>query len=265
MKQSQKTHSSFIHRKNRSITMSQKQHNPKEVAHALRVVNEQLTELRKQMHGKVGEERAAIEKKIHELLTSIGMDSSNVELRDGAEAEGATSIAATLLTGVQAATEAAAKIAAGEAAPKQVDVKVTGADGETVNTTTTVSVEKPSLWVRFKAWCAANKKKAVAGGLALVAGAVGLWVWLTGKNTAVAVSSVADVDVAVEPVTIEPTTPTVDAEPSIFTRMGEWIADAASVAKGYAVSAWTWVKGLFTRNNDVEVTVETPVEIPAAA
>jgi hypothetical protein len=97
-----------------------------------------------------------------------------------------------------------------------------------------------------------------------VAGAAGLWYWLNGKNTSVAVSSVADAEVTIDTTTVEPSTPA-EADPSIFTRIGEWVVNAAATVKGWTVSAWTWVKGLFTRNTTSETTVDTTAETPVAA
>jgi hypothetical protein len=244
--------------------------NPHQIANAIGLVRGQITDLRKQLYGKTGEEKAALEAKVKELLTSIGLDQTELEINDIAATTGVAGateatagVGAKILLNIEAATEAAAKINETSAA-KKVDVKVTGADGSTTTTTTTVKTEEPGLWQRFKNWCGENKKKVIAGGLALVAGAAGLWFWLNGKNTAVAVSSVSGVEVNVE-APIEPSIPAGETDPSIFARIGAWIVSVGSAIKGYAVSAWSWVKGLFTSNKTVETPVEVVVLEPAAA
>jgi hypothetical protein len=244
--------------------------NPQQIAHAISVVKGQVTDLRKQLYGKTGEEKAALEAKVKELLASIGLDQTELEVNDIAAsttgpgvAENAVGVGAKILLNIEAATDAAAKINETNAA-KKVDVKVTGADGSTTTTTTTVKTEEPGLWQRFKNWCGENKKKVIAGGLFLVAGAAGLWFWLNGKNTAVTVSSVSGVEVNIE-TPIEPSIPAGETDPSIFARIGAWFVSVGSAIKGYAVSAWSWVKGLFTSNKTVEAPVEVVVLEPAAA
>jgi len=227
----------------------------KQLAHAMKVVKSQIESLRQRIKDTSGEERETLRTEMLGLMSSIGLEGSvDIESPTG------SSTGAHIAANIHAATEQAAAMTG---KPKEVDVKVTAENGETVTTHTTIKTEKPGLWTRFKLWVSENKKKVIFGTLGFIAGAAGLWYWLNGKNTTVTVSSVADVDVNIEPV--DPSIPGSDADPSIFTRVGDWIVGAAGAVKGYAQGAWNWVKGLFTRNNNVEVAVETPVEVPQAA
>jgi hypothetical protein len=224
-----------------------RQPSAKELNHSFTVVKSQLTELRKKLHTAQGEERRNIECEITTLLKSIGLEHVELEVRtDGAPEADTTSIGAKIAVALQDATTEAAKhvpeTASSDAAAAQ-----------------------PGLWARFKAWVSANKKKTIAGGLAVLTGAAGLWLWLRGKNISTAVSSVSGMTEVPSTDTLPLPAETSDA--SIFARAGEWIVHAAGVVKTWGISAWNWVKGLFNRTTTAtEVTVESaPEAVPAGA
>jgi hypothetical protein len=214
----------------------------KELNHAFQVVKDQINIKRHQLVTATGQDRENLEIEIKTMLTSIGLDASLLEIEQPA---GDTSgVGAKLAVALEGLNNAAAA---------QIKLDVTPA---------AVKEAKPSLWARFKAWVAGNKKKAIAGALTVFAGAAGLWFWLRGKNISTAVSSVSGMTDA----TVE-STPVDAGTASIFTRIGHWLVEATATAKGWLVSAWNWAKGLFNRNTTAtEVTVESaPEAAPAGA
>jgi len=224
------------------------------VANAIKTVRAQIEALREQIKSATGDERIALQAEANALLESIGVESSvGVQSADN-------STAGHILGNINAVVEKAGNITGLPIEPAEIDVKITNADGSSTTTHTTVETKKAGLWTRFKLWCAENKKKVIFGAIGLAAGAAGLWFWINGKNTVNVTSSATDVII-----TAEPTIQTGEADPSIFERVGAWVVGAAGAVKGYAVNAWSWVKGLFNRNNNTEVNVEVPVQMPLAA
>jgi hypothetical protein len=228
-----------------------RQPSDKELNHAFTVVQGQLTALRKQLHTATGDERAEIEQRISALLASIGLEHVELEVRiDNTAAtediNAAVGVGAKIALGIDAATTEAAKHV-------KIDVKSNADEA------------KPGLWARFKAWVGDNKKKAIAGALTIFAGAAGLWFWLRGKNISTPVSSVSGAtDVTVtDPAPV----PAETGGASIFSRVGAWLVEAAVTVKGWSISAWNWVKGLFNRTTTAtEATIENTVEaVPAGA
>jgi hypothetical protein len=222
----------------------------KELNHAFRVVKDQITTKRIEMASATGEARAKLETEIKNLIASIGLDTTELEIEPEASATGAAAdgVGAKILVGLAKINSEAAKLT-GEAAAGLAAAN-----------------EKPSLWARFKAWVGENKKKAVAGALTIFAGAAGLWFWLRGKNINTAVSSVSRMtDTAAADTATE--VPVEDAGSTVFTRIGEWFVNAGVTVKGWFVSAYTWVKNLFNRTTTAtEATGEANAEaVPAGA
>lgn len=241
--------------------------NKDKLNNAMNVVKTRIDELRTFISiTPDGDERETAKAEITALMKTIGLDNVGTNIvpptTDTPASEG---VGAAMLSNIQAATEKAAKLTAEAAATNgasdaaKIDVTVTDQDGVKTTTHTDIKIEQPGLWTRFKVWCGENKKKAVAGALTVLAGAAGLWYWLSGKNTNVTVSSVSHLDT----VTIEGPVETPAADPSIFTRIGDWIVGVAGAVKAGTLSAWNWVTGLFTRTNSENVIVETPVNEPA--
>lgn len=221
----------------------------KELNHAFRVVKDQITAKRIELATATGEARAQLETEIKALIASIGLDATELEIESEASATGQVGegVGTKILVGLTKITGDAAKLT-GEAA--------NGLAGAT---------EEPSLWARFKAWVSENKKKAVAGALTIFAGAAGLWFWLRGKNINTAVSSVSRMADTATDATTE--IPVEETSSTVFTRIGEWFVNAGVTVKGWAISAYTWIKNLFNRTTTVtEATGEAPAEaVPAGA
>jgi len=203
-----------------------------QLANAVKLIKEQISKLGERILNATAEEKPALEKEMAELTSSLGMEYTHsyyAKAEDGAETDTSPKVGAKILHAIQEANEQLAK--------------ETGVPADTPP----VSLPKASLWERFKAFCGRNKMAVIAGTTLAVSGVTAFFY----RGQISAAINPQGVTVNVEPGVEVPA-----ANPSIFAQIGNAVVSAAYAIKGYAVGAWNWVCGLFTRAPAAVVTAD---------
>lgn len=197
----------------------------KNFANAVNLVKARIAEIGEKLRTAEGEEKAALQKELGDLMSSLGMTYDPESPIDDF-------FASTAPAGEESKAE-------GDNAGTTADTNTSTEDGE-------------GWWVRFKNFCGTNRGYIVAGVVATIAAGAALYAFLRGRGTTD--TSSMELPKSNQGFYHGSTEGSANGDTAVdggfMSKLGEWLVNAGSAIKNGLVAAKDWVVGLFSKSGN---------------